>query len=173
MTIFSISLWGIAIAPTYYGLSYGIGVILALWWLERMDKKIPLLSASQREWLFGILFVSIVLGGRIGYVLAYNLPYYLANAGSIFAFRDGGMSFHGGLTGVVVSTYFFCRYYKIEWMSLTDRLSIIAPWALAIGRFTNYLNNEMPGYMPYSGPWPIVREGIAHFPSPLLSMALE
>ena len=88
---------------------------------------------------------SIIIGGRLGYVLFYNPIFYLKNFLSIFKVWNGGMSFHGGLIGVLIGAYFLCKKYNINYFSFCDLLSIVSPIGLFLGRIANFINMELYG----------------------------
>jgi phosphatidylglycerol---prolipoprotein diacylglyceryl transferase len=107
-------------------------------------------------WDFGVLaVVSIVIGGRLGYVLFYNLPHYAANPGEIVAMWDGGMSFHGGLIGLMVATAVFARAKGGSILSAMDLLGAVSTIGLFLGRIANFINSELYG-APTTLPWGVV-----------------
>src|SRR5690606_2446153 len=95
----------------WYALAYVVGILLAQYYVSWIDRRLhtPILSEKARDdlILYGVL--GIVLGGRLGYVLFYNLPYYIDHPQDIVEVWHGGMSFHGGLLGVLVAFRFFAR----------------------------------------------------------------
>ncbi len=101
-------------------------------------------TKAYDDWLFWAV-LSIMLGGRLGYVLFYNPPYFLQNPLEILAIWQGGMSFHGGLCGAIIGMYLFAKKNKIEFLRLTDVLSIAAPVGLFCGRIANFINMELYG----------------------------
>lgn len=169
MTIFEFTLFGIHIAPTWYGLSYGIGLLLGYFFLRKRLK----LSENQAESLFLWIFLGIILGGRIGYILFYDISYFLSHPEQILQIWKGGMSFHGGLVGAISGIYIASKRIKIPFLQIADQAAIITPIGLFFGRISNYLNNELYGFSPYNGPFPMMVHDVAHFPSPLLEAALE
>lgn len=125
----------------YYSLIYLIGFFVVYSWL-RWVKKYPSQFASD-FCFWG--FISIVIGGRLGYVLFYE-PWWIIQAPlQIFKIWEGGMSFHGGLLGILIWTIIFCRQKKIPFLSLTDQLAIPALFSLGLGRIGNFLNGELWG----------------------------
>ena len=103
-----------------------------------MDKK-------KLDDLFFYLFLSVILGGRIGYVIFYNLDFYYQNPFEIFKVWQGGMSFHGALVGIILTTIIFSRKQNISILKLSDLLSITAPFGIFLGRISNFLNQELVG----------------------------
>ena len=87
----------------------------------------------------------MIIGGRVGYVLFYQTSYFLTNPIYILKIWTGGMSFHGGLIGIIISIYFFCRKNNVQFFYLADLVSIAAPIGLFFGRIANFINNELYG----------------------------
>ena len=125
----------------YYGLFYVVGFILAYFILQ----KISNLSKERIEDLLVYAGVSGIIGARVFYILAYNLPFYLKNPFEIFAVWHGGLSFHGSLIGSVIGVYLFSKQYKQDFLHLLDRLSVPFILGLAIGRIGNFINGELVG----------------------------
>jgi len=169
MTIFELQLFGMTFAPTYYGLMYVLGFIAGYYYVDW--RKV--VSKLQLESLFFYVFFGLFLGGRIGYVLFYNLPFYLQNPGKIFAVWEGGMSFHGGFLGVVIAVSIFCRKNRVSFWKIIDELAVIVPIGIGCGRIGNYLNNELFGYAGYSGIFAMKIGDTSHFPSPLVEAMWE
>lgn len=133
------------LAIRWYSLAYIFGILFTLLWLKRCNKKTPLLSeAAYDSWLTWAV-LSIILGGRIGYVIFYNFSYFLTNPLEIFAFWHGGMSFHGGLLGSILGMWLFCRKHKVNFLRLTDMLVVAAPVGIFFGRIANFINLELYG----------------------------
>ena len=169
MEIFSISLLGITISPTWYGLMY------ALWFLicYQYVKHTQMIKNEHMDTLLLYVFLGVILGGRLWYVLFYNLAYFLDHPMKILATWEGGMSFHGGAIGVICSLFLFAWRYHYPIFRVSDPVVTILPVALGLGRIGNYINGELPGFSPYTGPFPMMIGWIAHFPSPLLQAFLE
>jgi phosphatidylglycerol---prolipoprotein diacylglyceryl transferase len=128
----------------WYSLAYIIGILLG--WLN--CKKI-LKSDSKLFKLFDdlitYLVIGIILGGRLGYVIFYNLEYYLDNLPEIIMIWNGGMSFHGGLLGVILATIIFSKKHKINTYIFLDLIALSAPIGLFFGRMANFINSELYG----------------------------
>lgn len=169
MTIFEITLWGFRIAPTYYGLAYAIGFLGAYAWIMRRKQ----FSESVLDILLYAIIAGIVLGGRFGYVVFYNLPYYLEHPSKILAVWEGGMSFHGGIIGVTIAILLFCKFKRQHIWKVADEVAVTVPLGICLGRIANYLNNELVGYPGYTGPFAMIKNGVSHFPSPLMESLLE
>ncbi len=169
MPIFETSILGIHIAPTWYGLMYAFGFSICYIFL----KKYGPLKSTHLDSLLTYVFFWILLGWRLWYVFLYNFEYFSQNPSEILAFWNGGMSFHWGFFGTLIAISLFVRRYKYSFFSITDILAVIVPVAIWLWRLWNWINQELPGYSPYSGPFAMNLNGVVHFPSPLLEMLLE
>jgi len=159
----------------WYSLAYIIGILAGLFWLKKSNEKRHFLTkAAYDDWITWAV-LSIILGGRLGYVLFYNLSFFIQNPLEIFAFWHGGMSFHGGLLGMIFGMWLFSKKYKIDFLQLMDNLSVAAPIGLFCGRIANFMNMELYGRVsegnfgiifPNAGPLP-------RHPSQLYEAALE
>lgn len=168
MKIFEITLWGITLAPSYYGLMYILGFIYGLWALKKTWRY----SERERENLFMFVFLWVLLWGRIGYTLFYDFADFSADPLSIFRVWQGGMSFHGGFLWVCLALIFFSKKYKLSLWQLADDIALIIPVGLFFGRIWNYINKELLGF-PYE--WMLAVQTLAgsFFPSPLVEAFLE
>lgn len=163
MKIFEISLFGFTLAPSYYGLMYALSFLIGYYFIKRRFIEFRPLVDS----LFTYIFLGVVLWGRLGYVLFYNLSYYLSHPLEILYVWEWGMSFHWGLLGVILSAYFFSRKFHISFLKLMDILALVAPIGLFLWRIWNYLNKELL-WFPYSGFLAVKVQNETYFPSPLL-----
>ncbi len=144
-------------AIRWYGLMYILGFITS-WFLfnyQARKKKIKGLTQQVVESFYFWLIVALVLGARIGYVLFYNLSYYMQNPLRVFAVWQGGMSFHGGLIGLIIAGVLFCRKYKLDFWRMADMLVATVPPGLGFGRIGNFINGELFG-RPTNVPWAMV-----------------
>ena len=119
--------------------------------------------------------LGVIVGGRLGYVLFYNAPYYLANPGAALAVWQGGMAFHGGALGVILAVIYFARKNKIPLLSLGDMVAITVPFGLLSGRLANFINGELWGRVT-DAPWGVIFPGagpLPRHPSQLYEAALE
>ncbi|MGI9302561.1 MAG: prolipoprotein diacylglyceryl transferase [Gammaproteobacteria bacterium] len=140
----------------WYGITYLVGFLL-FWMLGRIRARqphSPLQPAQVGDLLFYGAF-GVVLGGRIGYILFYNFSQFAADPLLIFKIWQGGMSFHGGLLGVVIALWFYARNHKIQILPLADFVSPLTPLALASGRIGNFVNGELWGRVT-NVPWGMV-----------------
>lgn len=151
------------LAIRWYSLAYIAGIICALFFLKKQNDQHKIMSQqAYDDWLMWIVF-SIIIGGRLGYVLFYNIDYFLANPSEILMVWHGGMSFHGGLFGVIFGMYLFCRKFKITYFRLMDVLAIIAPIGLFFGRIANFINLELYGRATNSD-YGVIFPGAGDFP---------
>ena len=128
----------------WYSLSYIFGIILAWFYIKKfiLDNS---QNAKNIDDLLSYLILGIIIGGRFGYVIFYNLEYYISKPLEIFMIWTGGMSFHGGVLGVIVSTYIFCKKRKLSTFYFLDLISLSAPIGIFLGRIANYINSELYG----------------------------
>jgi phosphatidylglycerol:prolipoprotein diacylglycerol transferase len=164
--LFEIELFGTTFALRWYALAYIVGLMFG-WWIVRRAVTTPRLwsgaapmTPDQVERFLTWAIVGVILGGRIGYVLFYDLPTYLADPLQVFRVWEGGMAFHGGFAGVVVAAIWFCRREKIPMLSMGDLLAIAAPVGLMLGRLANFVNAELWG-RPTDLPWGVIFPGAA------------
>jgi len=169
MTIFNITLFWIHIAPTWYGFMYALAFLSGYYIL--LKRKI--LTEKELESLVLHVFFGVFLWGRLWYVLFYNPLYYFAHPVEIFYTWHWGMSFHGGVIGVIVAMITFAYVHKKSFLAIADSVTSILPIWLWLGRIGNYLNKELLWFSPYTGPLAVVKNGISFFPSPLLEALLE
>ena len=148
---------------------YVIGFILGY----LIIKKRKILSEDKLDTLLFYLFLWIILGGRLGYVLFYNLPYYIAHPIDILKTWQGGMAFHWGVIGAVIAMFLFAKKNKEDLYTIADHVTSVLPIGLWLGRIGNYLNKELLG-MAYNWPLAVIaKNGKSYFPSPLLEAFLE
>ncbi len=162
---FYIGPWGVR----WYGLMYLAGFILGFLFLQQdiKNKRLPLSQDQLVDYIF-YAAMGVILGGRIGYIIFYNLAFYIQNPLRVFAIWEGGMSLHGGVLGVLIATLFFLYRHpklKLNFVDVGDRVIKIAPFALFLGRIGNFLNSEL--YGPESHlPWAMKFPGIAEYRHP-------
>ena len=128
----------------WYSLAYIFGIIFG--WLhckKNLIKDKKLLNLFDD--LITYLIIGIILGGRLGYIIFYNLEYYLDNFFEILMIWNGGMSFHGGLIGVILATTIFSKKHKINSYIFLDLIALVAPIGLFLGRIANFINSELYG----------------------------
>ncbi|MBO9587291.1 prolipoprotein diacylglyceryl transferase [Devosia sp.] len=171
------------IAIRWYALAYLMGVLLGAGYgylllrNERLWHKGAPPFPAKDIWDFAFwAMLAIVIGGRTGYVLFYNLPYYLQNPLEIINTLDGGMSYHGGMVGLMLAAILFTRSKGGNWLSSLDLLGAVATIGIFLGRIANFINAELYG-APTTLPWGVVFPTdplqVARHPSQLYEAALE
>ncbi len=128
----------------WYSISYILGFIYFYFFTLNNLKQFSL-DKKKLEDLFFYLFISVIIGGRLGYAIFYNLNFYFHNPFEIFKVWQGGMSFHGALIGIILTTIIFSMKKNISIFKLSDLLSITAPVGIFLGRISNFLNKELIG----------------------------
>jgi phosphatidylglycerol:prolipoprotein diacylglycerol transferase len=143
----------------WYGLMYICGFISAYFIILSgvRRKGLPLDKDQVADLIFSAA-LGVILGGRLGYILFYNLSYYLAHPAKLFAVWEGGMSFHGGLTGAIVAGLLYIRKHKIGFYQLADVSFLAGPVGLGLGRIGNFINGELYGRTT-TLPWGMVFPG--------------
>ncbi len=162
----------------WYGVMYLLGFSSA-WWLGIIQTKRQWAAFKTTEQVSDLIFYSaigVVLGGRLGYVLFYNLPVYIAHPLDIFKIWQGGMSFHGGLIGVLIAMYLYGKHQGRTFFQTTDFIAPLVPLGLFFGRIGNFINGELWG-APTD--WitgmiiPYLKDNVPHHPSQLYEAFLE
>ena len=128
----------------WYSIAYILGILIGWVYIKKFviqDSTIKKLFDNYISYLI----IGIILGGRLGYVLIYNLKYYLSDPIKIIYIWEGGMSFHGGLAGVIIVSYVFCKAHKLNTFTFLDFISLSAPIGIFFGRLANFLNSELYG----------------------------
>ncbi|MDC9595676.1 prolipoprotein diacylglyceryl transferase [Xenorhabdus anantnagensis] len=144
----------------WYGLMYLIGFVFAMWLANRRAAKPNSgWNKTEVENLLYAGFVGVFVGGRLGYVLFYNLPMFLDNPLYLFKIWDGGMSFHGGLVGVISAMWWFARRTKRHFLQVADFVAPLVPFGLGMGRIGNFINGELWGRVTLDTPWAMLFPG--------------
>jgi phosphatidylglycerol:prolipoprotein diacylglycerol transferase len=164
------------LAVRWYGLMYLAGFAIG-WWLgaRRIAKGQAPITRAQLDDLLFLVVLGVILGGRLGYVLFYKPGYYASHPLEIFAIWQGGMSFHGGLLGVMAAMVIAARRNGVDWLRLMDFIAPLIPPGIAAGRLGNFINAELPGRVT-DLPWGMVfpgTDGAPRHPSQLYQFALE
>jgi len=164
------------LAVRWYGLMYLAGFAIG-WWLatRRIARNQAPITRQQLDDLLFLIVLGVIFGGRLGYVLFYKPGYYLSHPLEILYIWQGGMSFHGGLLGVMLAMVIAARRYGVDWLRLMDFLAPLCPPGIAAGRLGNFINGELPGRVT-DVPWGMVFRGagdVPRHPSQLYQFALE
>jgi len=161
------------LAIRWYGLMYILAFGVA-WWLARRRAAQPG-SGWTAEQVDDLIFygaLGVIVGGRLGSILFYNFDAWLRDPVMLLRVWEGGMSFHGGLLGVLAAMWFYGRKLGRGFWAMTDFVAPIVPLGLAFGRLGNFINGELWG-KPTDVPWAFVVDGVARHPSQLYQAALE
>ncbi|CRL63444.1 prolipoprotein diacylglyceryl transferase [Proteus penneri] len=138
----------------WYGMMYLVGFVFALWLANhRAAKPNSGWNKNEVETLLYVGFVGVFIGGRLGYVLFYNLPVFLNDPLYLFKVWDGGMSFHGGLIGVICAMIWFAKRTKRKFFQVADFVAPLIPFGLGLGRIGNFINGELWGRVTLDTPW--------------------
>jgi len=164
----------------WYSLAYIIGILFG-WWIAKkiiafkIKNKFIIFDIKHFDDLISYIIISIILGGRIGYIIFYNFSYYLDNPIDIFKIWEGGMSFHGALIGVIIGTYLFSEKIKINTFFFLDIIASVAPVGIFFGRIANFINGELYG-KPSNFFWSVIFpkvDMIPRHPSQIYEAILE
>ena len=134
----------------WYSLAYIFGILIG-WSYGKKIISSKLTSTEEQvnskefDDLITYLILSIIIGGRLGYVIFYNLNYYISSPIEIFKIWEGGMSFHGALIGIILGTYFFTNRNKKKTLFLLDVVACVSPIGIFLGRIANFINGELIG----------------------------
>ena len=158
----------------WYSLAYIAGIIIG--WL--LCKKIFIRKSDINEKFddyITYLVIGIIIGGRLGYIIFYNFSYYINNFFDIFKVWEGGMSFHGGLIGIIVASILFSKKHNQDSFLYMDLVSLVAPIGIFFGRLANFINSELYG-TPTDIPWAVTFiqvDNLSRHPSQLYEAILE
>ena len=158
----------------WYSLAYILGIVVGWILCKKIFIKNSEISEKFDDYIT-YLIIGIILGGRIGYIIFYNFSYYLDNIFDIFKIWQGGMSFHGGLLGVIASSYIFAKKNNQNPFLYLDQVSLVAPIGIFFGRLTNFINSELYGKAT-DLPWSVIFikvDNLSRHPSQLYEAILE
>jgi phosphatidylglycerol---prolipoprotein diacylglyceryl transferase len=166
----------------WYSIAYISGIVLGWAYAIKILKKIKFnqynfqsVSVEHFDNLVTYLIIGIIVGGRLGYVFFYNFQFFFFNPVEIIKIWKGGMSFHGGLLGVVIATIIFSKIKKNNFFKLADIISCVAPIGLFFGRIANFINGELYGKIS-AVPWSVIffqEENFGRHPSQIYEAILE
>ncbi len=158
----------------WYSLSYILGILIGWALAKKFFIKKKYFKDQFDDYLTYII-IGIILGGRVGYILFYNLDYYLNNLIDIFKIWQGGMSFHGALVGIIIASYYFAKKNNDNIFEYLDIIALVSPIGIFFGRVANFINSELYGHET-SVPWAVQFSQIDNLyrhPSQLYEAALE
>ena len=165
----------------WYSLAYIFGIVIGWLYaikiikLSSINYNFKQVQKSEFDDLIIYIVFGIILGGRFGYIIFYNFEYYSKNIFEIFQLWKGGMAFHGGLIGVIVSIFIFSKIKNLNFFKLTDIVSCVSPIGIFFGRIANFINGELYGKtseLPWSVIFPYAGS-IARHPSQIYEALLE
>ena len=166
----------------WYSLAYILGIIIGWMYAVKIINlttnnkyNFEQIKASHFNDLIIYLVIGMIIGGRLGYVFFYNFVYYSENFFEIFKLWQGGMSFHGGLLGVIISIIFFSKKTKINFFKFADIVSCVAPIGIFLGRIANFINGELYGKIS-TLPWAVIFSNggsVTRHPSQIYEAILE
>ncbi len=168
------------IAIRWYSLAYIFGIIIGWWFgkkiIGHLIKNTSLnFKLNDFDDLISYLIISIIVGGRIGYVIFYNFNYFISNPFEIIKIWEGGMSFHGALLGIILGTYLFSKKKGVSTFFLLDVIACVAPIGIFLGRIANFVNGELIGKatsVSWSVIFPLV-DALPRHPSQIYEAILE
>ena len=151
----------------WYSLAYIFGILIGWWYgkkiiFKNIHFKSEKFNLQDFDDLITYLIISIILGGRIGYIIFYNPKYYILNFLDIFKVWEGGMSFHGALLGIIIGTYIFANQRGLKTF-LLDIIACVAPIGIFLGRIANFINSELVGKVTMV-PWAVIFPSIDMMP---------
>jgi phosphatidylglycerol:prolipoprotein diacylglycerol transferase len=151
----------------WYSLAYIIGIIFGWWYGKKMiiQKFYPTDTEINKKFddLITYIIFAIIIGGRVGYVIFYNLEFYFYNPIDIIKIWEGGMSFHGALIGIIIVTYIFSIKKNLKTLFLLDVIACVAPVGIFFGRVANFINGELVGKVS-NVPWSVIFPLVDMFP---------
>ena len=155
------------ISLRWYSLAYIFGILIGWWYGKKIIKKFKNkygnFLADDFDDLITYLIFGIVIGGRVGYVIFYNLNYYIENPLDIIKIWQGGMSFHGALIGIIIGTFFFSYRRDKNALFFLDIIACVSPIGIFFGRIANFINGELVGKIS-SMPWSVIFPNVDMMP---------
>lgn len=141
---------------TWYSLAYVGGIIAGWAYAAKIVREFKVgITKKELDDFVTWAILGIIIGGRLGYVLLYDPSKYFGDPISILKTYEGGMSFHGGILGLAISSYYFCQKHKINLLTFSDVLVVVAPIGLFFGRMANFINAELYGRVT-TMPWGVI-----------------
>ena len=165
------SIWKLKVR--WYGLMYVIGFLLA-WWLarRRCQRADTPVGPNQVDDLIFYAMLGVIVGGRVGYCVVYGWDQFISDPLYLFKITEGGMSFHGGLAGVMIAMWLYGRSLGKKMWHITDFVAPLVPLGLGFGRIGNFINGELWG-KETTVPWGFLYDGQVRHPTQLYEAALE
>ena len=167
------------ISIRWYALAYIVGLVTGWQVMRRLVRQPPAVATvEQTDDFLTWATLGVVLGGRLGYCLFYQPGFFLSHPLQIAVLWGGGMSFHGGMLGVVVALIAFCRINRIPLFGFADRMAIVTPIGLGLGRVANFINGELwgrpaPDWLPWRMVFPRAPDPVPRHPSQIYQALME
>jgi len=164
----------LSIEIRWYSLAYIIGIIIGWFLCKKIFIKNFNINQKFDDYVT-YLIIGIIIGGRLGYIVFYNFNYYINNILDIFKIWEGGMSFHGGLIGIIIASILFAKKHNQDFFLYMDLVSLVAPIGIFFGRLANFINSELYG-IPTEVPWAVTFiqiDNLSRHPSQLYEAILE
>ena len=167
-------------AIRWYSLAYVLGILIGWWFGKKIIRHISKnnslkFNLNDFDDLISYLIISILIGGRAGYIIFYNFEYYISNPLEVIKIWEGGMSFHGALLGIIIGTYLFSKKRGISTLFMLDVIACVSPIGIFLGRIANFINSELVGKatnVSWSVIFPLV-DTLPRHPSQLYEAILE
>ena len=168
------------ISIRWYSLAYIFGIILG-WWLGKriirhiLNNNNLRFDVKEFDDLISYIIISLIIGGRLGYIVFYNLEYYVSHPFDILKVWEGGMSFHGAMIGIIIGTYLFAKKRNVRTFFLLDIIACVSPIGIFFGRIANFINGELVGKATDVS-WAVIYPSIdmlARHPSQIYEAVLE
>jgi len=159
----------------WYSLAYFFGFIFSLFYAKFLiNRELIKIDFVIFEDFLGWAVLAVIFGGRLGYVIFYNFNFYINNPVEILKVWEGGMSFHGGLIGLIFSIYLFSRIKKINFFELSNLVASCAPFGIFLGRIANFVNGELIG-RPTNSKWGVLfkESDVLRHPSQIYEACFE
>lgn len=139
----------------WYGLVYVFGFLLGWWWLWKAQKQGKIGLNKDEVWdLLFYLMLGVIIGSRL-FMVFWNPGIYLLQPWNLLFIWQGGMSFHGGLVGIIMACWLYCKKKQLDFWKIADIIAVPAIFALALGRIANFINGELVGRV-WNGRWCVV-----------------
>lgn len=152
----------------WYSLAYIFGILIGWWFGKKIINHI--LKTSNQKFkiddfddLITYLIISVIIGGRLGYILFYNFEYFISNPLNIIKVWEGGMSFHGALIGIIIGTFLFSKKKNVSTFFMLDIIACVSPIGIFLGRIANFINGELIGKVT-NVPWSVIFPATDMFP---------
>jgi phosphatidylglycerol:prolipoprotein diacylglycerol transferase len=165
----------------WYSIAYILGIVFGWIYSIKIIKdtkkkyNLNLVKTEIFDDFIIYLIFGVIIGGRLGYVIFYDFQYYIENLSEIIKIWNGGMSFHGGLIGIITATSIFAKIKKVNFFNLTDIVACVAPMGIFLGRLANFINGELFGKVS-NLPWAVIFPdggNVPRHPSQLYEAFLE